>query len=573
MRASTGVNDHRILGQAHAWPGHRKITVFAVVLGLLFPVADTSQNPLPSQSTHSFRHRSPSSEHRSPSSDPSGAASYYTLDKGAQVVGPVQGPSLSRKDYTSAVFQIILSSARLRATPYLKAGDSRAYWAFLAGALALPYHESGLRHFQRLGAQGSRCDPELNSGAPLKARADPDYYSIFMKTMRGGDAPLVPDCEKLDSSSQAVQLVTSPDGASVGIMRVNLRWHPDEYFLPQKFLSVQESVGYGLDVFFDGFQRTYLAAASGANSGASGGGKLSCLESTQSTPGDPVDYVSLVRSAWSIYDGGPGASCRWATSASGDSEGGTPGGDAAFYEDFKAVLSTSATENNPYARDLEGIDRAAYLEVIEGFTGHKHINPVLATTEAEGAASVPDPTGIEEKSLELPQKKASSKAATAAMAMKAVMAVEPDQVNARLGPSLESKACGVLPHGTQVTVLETQGGWSSIQSDPALARELGACAAKAYIYSDGLGPSEKISAVARVTGTRYLEIRSEPPRGRILELLKAGTEVEIVASRTLSARSQEPWYQVAPSHGWVSGAYLRILSGNPSPGETKEGAP
>jgi hypothetical protein len=286
---------------------------------------------------------------------------FFSLSPTAAVSGPLSHPG-NDGAYVSDLFGVILRSADALAHPYLTQGDHRAYYAFLLGSLVVPYHESSLVHFRAVEPLGKRCIASLNAGAPL--RKTPELSRVFTRYFKQGAAPLVPNCSQLSPTQGTVQLLSSSDYYSNGIMQVAINWHEDGYVATGAFLRIPDTLTYGLQIFHRGFDAVYWNAKS-----------YPCLKRTGGAAGDPVNYKNLIRGAWAgVYNSGNlSSTCRFENARSP-----WRNNDVSFLSHLDAILTEG---KSPFSRYMGGLERAAFDELLTNFrTGsnrHQYLDRLI----------------------------------------------------------------------------------------------------------------------------------------------------------------------------------------------------
>lgn len=235
----------------------------------------------------------------------------------ASLVRDASLPILTDKAYNDAVFAMLLKVAA-EVGQDLSETDPALFDTWLLGALTVMSHESRWTHFRRLDPLGGRCQTELNSGKRYSERST-KLEAMFEAHLR----PLVQACPLFDAGAPATQLLASYDLESVGIMQLALRWHLAEYTEPRAFLSVEESLRYGLGYLYKGF----ISLARNSEG-------YECLRSHR--PESKEFRRALVRGAWAgQYNSGQlGRSCRFA-----DPSDPWAANDLSFERDLERVLA------------------------------------------------------------------------------------------------------------------------------------------------------------------------------------------------------------------------------------------
>ncbi|MBS1982526.1 MAG: hypothetical protein JST16_00025 [Bdellovibrionales bacterium] len=289
---------------------------------------------------------------------------FFTFNSAQNLTGPFIDPG-REAIYVDSLFRILIQAAHTQAAKYIDANsgtflNDRAYFAFLLGALVVPWHESNLTHYRRFSPVDTHCAARMNSGTALLR--DKTLYDVFIRNIR----PQLPDCSTLPKSADAIQLVGSEDAFSNGIMQVAINFHEDDYVANGTYRSVPATVRYGLKYFFAGYDGVLWNAK-----------QYSCIFASD---GKTIDYQKLLRGAWAgKYNSGNLAStCRftnpnskWATN------------DKVFLQHLTAILNKTT---NPYTTNLTGAARAAYDElvgnVLTGTRNLKYLTPLLTTAKA-----------------------------------------------------------------------------------------------------------------------------------------------------------------------------------------------
>lgn len=357
----------------------------------------------------------------------SGNSIFFTLNPRAKTSGPIQTND-SGDDYVNSIFRVLVQQGHQSAQEYWEAGDERAYFSFLLGALSVPYHESNLQHFRKLNYLGSNCVSELNNGADLK-QAGAYLYRIFRKYFKGSTSPVVPNCEAFSSNQGAVQLLSSYDRYSVGLMQVALNWHMDGYVTTGAYLSVASTAQFGLGLFKTGFDRIYRASF-----------EYPCLTKNPIRRGDPVNYVSLVRGAWAgaFNSGDVGQTCRFDDRSSTWRQS----NDDPFYREIQSLLYGGSL----YHQKLTGTSFLAFREIIDGVMGraadHRYLSQILGSRYSP--TWVPSTTRIRK-------------------------IVRSEVLNVRSGPSTSDLIIGELQMGARLTPIGEFQDWTAINFNGKMA--------------------------------------------------------------------------------------------------------
>jgi hypothetical protein len=383
---------------------------------------------------------------------------------------------------------------------------------------------------RRVAQLSNRCVERNNTGSRVAA-VSASAYSVFKKSMAGGNNPVVGSCQSYDRSASALQLLGSYDALSTGLMQMTMNWHQDHY-LSGNYLHARTTLQDGLKYYDIGF-RTILRNPS----------KYPCVLTGRDS-GEPLNYVTLVRSAWAgNYNGGQMAkSCRFVDTPASPW---VRGNDMPFKEGFEDMLNG----NDTLARMLSGDDLEALREVLANFRGQKVPTPKLAAilgiqVDVPGSGNVDHPVP-QPSSVPVPD---------LAPAESVVQSVA---LNARRQPSASASIMTTLQQGAIVTTVgRSASGWTQVQI-------LGT---RAYVKSEFLARKQPFAMAGDVANASFVNLRESAPRGRIVGTRPRGAVLTILGQSQLPGSDglwyqvESPWNKPGEKAYWVYSGYLKVTS-------------
>ena len=123
------------------------------------------------------------------------------------------------------------------------------YFAFLVGALTVPYHESYLNHF-RINDSEKNCDSRSNT---LKNAQNRTVRSIFNEKYKDEENSfeILPSCDYFFPDESTLQVVSSAKMFDLGIMQMNAFYHKDA-INPHNYLNIYNFIDIGLNYYYNG---------------------------------------------------------------------------------------------------------------------------------------------------------------------------------------------------------------------------------------------------------------------------------------------------------------------------------
>lgn len=284
----------------------------------------------------------------------------YTINPTATLSGPVfrdLGDKAEKTKYVTNLVSLILKEAHGKASKYLEAGDTQAYYAFLALSLTVPLHEGLYVHFRNV--DGDVCRPEANSGDIVK-KASSTTYKIFTDTFKKPGSVYFPNCEEMNRTVNVNQMIRGGDGTDLSLMQVSIRWHFDDFLANRKYESVQKTVNYGLQHLLNGFDPVYRNVAD-----------YKCITESGFLKKKKINYINLIRGIWAgKYNSGTIAqTCRFADSNSPYKQN-----DIGFAKNLNEILGFKGTITPVFIGELnvEGKAAGAIKEIVSNLKNNKN---------------------------------------------------------------------------------------------------------------------------------------------------------------------------------------------------------
>jgi hypothetical protein len=505
---------------------------------------------------------------------------FVTLNEDTRLSGPIRHKDGDDRAYTGAVFQLITEEAVKLSSFFLKEGRPQPFWAFLVGALTVPYHESKLQHF-RLPLREPFCVDRMNSGSVLSAKS-PSLFEIFEKFMKSPPEPIAPDCVADEAREKRPQLIGSFDLLSNGIMQINFLAHPD-YLSSLDFLDVRRTVRSGLTQYLTGY-KTVLADVL----------KHPCLLSLSPEGQSVVDYRNLVRGAWAgpYNNGSASRACRFV--ALDDPRQTTikltdldrkwaAANDGPFLDDLNDVLDSV---NGFFAQNLNSPQKEIYQLLVDEFTLLRQPD-----SGADSAAKLQaDAEELEQKLRAAAQAVASELNESPQSARESQLAGKPQarQVEEKPIRYLRRSAQfysrpvaddafalgGLVAYGEPLTlrIIHEDDDWTEFELPEAVSRGLtdencAFCKAgtRYFVSSDVVTSDMTVIGIYQVVSLQKpLLVHAAASRGStIVDTVKSGEVLEVVAMSRNQGESS-PWLKLFDEQGrtrWVYGQYLKLRSG------------
>ncbi|MBT3981756.1 MAG: SH3 domain-containing protein [Bacteriovoracaceae bacterium] len=353
---------------------------------------------------------------------------FLTMNSDQAVVGPIFNGD--EATYINEVFEnIYIEAEKIADAEYLKYGDEKAYWSFLFGSLIVPYHESYLTHFRKQA--NKNCSYGLNSGSRFKSKSS-WLHKIFMRNFKVEGDQVTPNCDQIDGQENYFQLLNSQDYYSTGIMQIAINWHEEEYTAPRKFLSIPESIEYGLSIFNTGFKTIYHNSSS-----------YWCIKNT-GVGQNPANFEYIIRGAWAgVYNSGKlSRTCRFKIPS--DS---WYGNDKGFFRSLNSIKSKSG---NQYSIHLNPENLQLYQKIVNNF---KKAN---TDTLQFGEGQLEDTEDY--------------------------LKVTAGGLNVRKGGSTRYDICGTISYGQIVKRVASQGSWVKIETVNLSEEIASECGENAFVH-------------------------------------------------------------------------------------------
>jgi hypothetical protein len=293
---------------------------------------------------------------------------FFTLNPKTVVEGPFLGDlsylvseEYSTRNFVNQTFSLIAQHSLQKLKGYTNAKDHFAVKAFILASLLTPFHESRWTHFRALPVLFDKCIEKRNNGkifegvkGSRKATVIAAFEEHFRTQNSLGIEPIV-DCSEISRSNPAVQLLGSSDLLSTGLYQpVMLFGHLKDYYEPQSFLSLDDSIAYGVAYLFDGFRKLYGTVQ-----------KYKCLYKTVENPKTKekeqvLDIHLFVRGLWAGHfnSGHVTKTCRFT-----DPDHEYSKNDKNFKTDLDLFLNLH-TENSAFYKWLDPTNRKFFAKLV-----------------------------------------------------------------------------------------------------------------------------------------------------------------------------------------------------------------
>lgn len=288
----------------------------------------------------------------------------YTINPAAKLDGPQFRDTASGSEknvYVQQMVKAVLKEADAKASKYLEAGDTQAYYSFLTAALTVPLHEGLLIHFRN--TDGNVCMQDVNNGNIVK-KVSEGTYRIFAQYFKDPKLPFFPECSEIKTSTGIRQMIRGGDGTDLSVMQVSIRWHFDDFLANKKYESVSKTVNYGLGHLMNGFDPVYRNVSG-----------YSCIYD-RSLPKRRINYVNLVRGAWAgkYNSGSITQTCRFA-----DPNSPFKNHDANFAKNLDKILGFNGVIHVDYVGDIrvDGAAGDAIKEIVRNLKEYKNERSAL----------------------------------------------------------------------------------------------------------------------------------------------------------------------------------------------------
>lgn len=295
----------------------------------------------------------------------------YTINPNARMSGPVfrdMADKVQKAKYATSLVTLILKEADAKARKYLEAGDTQAYYSFLALSLTVPLHEGLYIHFRNV--DGDVCRSEANSGELVK-KAGATTYKLFVDTFKKPGNAYFPNCEEMNRTVGVNQMIRGGDGSDLSLMQVSIRWHFDDFLANKKYESVQSTINYGLSHLMNGFDPVYRNIT-----------EYKCIYEAGFLTKKKINYINLIRGIWAgKYNSGSIAqTCRFA-----DPNSPYKKHDQGFAKNLEKILGFNGSISPDYIGELkiEGSAASAIREIVSNLKDKKNDRTELDKLLAE----------------------------------------------------------------------------------------------------------------------------------------------------------------------------------------------
>ncbi|MDD4973449.1 MAG: hypothetical protein PHY93_03815 [Bacteriovorax sp.] len=290
----------------------------------------------------------------------------YTINPAIKLIGPVfrdQGDKIEKSKYASSLVALIIKEADAKAKKYLEAGDTQAYYAFLALGLTVPLHEGLYIHFRNV--DGDVCNIAANN-AELVKKAGPTNYKIFNQYFKNPERPYFPNCEVMNIKTGVNQMIRGGDGTDLSIMQVSIRWHFDDFLANRKYESVSQTLSYGLSLLLNGFDSVYRNVAD-----------YKCISDAGFLfEKNKINYTNLIKGIWAgKYNSGSNTqTCRFA-----DPNSPYKNHDIGFAKNLDKILNFNGSISPDYIGEIkiEGDSANAIKEIVANLKDNKNDRKAL----------------------------------------------------------------------------------------------------------------------------------------------------------------------------------------------------
>lgn len=290
----------------------------------------------------------------------------YTINPAIKLIGPVfrdQSSKSEKAQYATSLVALIIKEADAKAHKYLDAGDTKAYYAFLAMSLTVPLHEGLYIHFRNV--DGNVCNATANS-ADLVKKTGGTNYKIFNEYFKNPNRPYFPNCEDMKATIGVNQMIRGSDGTDLSIMQVSIRWHFDDFLANKKYESVATTFNYGFSLLINGFDPVYRNIDD-----------YKCLLDTgRLLKNKKINYINLIRGIWAgkYNSGSIKKTCRFA-----DMNSPYKAHDIGFAKNLDKILNFNGSIAVDYIGELkiEGDSALAIREIISNLKHDKNEHKIL----------------------------------------------------------------------------------------------------------------------------------------------------------------------------------------------------
>jgi hypothetical protein len=290
----------------------------------------------------------------------------YTINPEIKLIGPVfrdQDDKSLKTKYATSIVTLIIKESNRKARKYLEAGDTQAYYAFLALGLTVPLHEGLYVHFRNV--DGDVCNINANN-AELVKKSGAINYKIFNQYFKTAVRPYFPNCEEMKPTKGVNQMIRGGDGTDLSMMQISIRWHFDDFLANKKYESVSQTLNYGLGLLLNGFDPVYRNI-----------GDYQCLFNRGILVNNKkINYINLIRGVWAgkYNSGSIKETCRFA-----DANSPYKNHDIGFSNNLEMILNFNGSISPTYIGELQidGDAGAAIKEIVTNLKENRNNHTAL----------------------------------------------------------------------------------------------------------------------------------------------------------------------------------------------------
>lgn len=251
---------------------------------------------------------------------------FFTVDKNLSIEGPVYDKNDPAPYFEKTLGKLLQAADSIAKEDwFLEGAKNEYYYAFLLGALTVPFHESywiNFRKRQNVDVVSKKetkllCETGGNDFESLRPKFSTDRLNSTSRVTRSmaryskwtydflnaNYRDRFPVCSNFNPGDEVVQFLSSGFYVDMGLMQLNAKAHPDLYLDNQIFI-LSDAIKYGLDYYYKGFNKFLLKASDEKNKE-----QYSCLLNKDGS----VNPFRLIVASWAgFYNSGPsGQVCRF----------------------------------------------------------------------------------------------------------------------------------------------------------------------------------------------------------------------------------------------------------------------